>query len=45
MKKHAGRKKVFFFRYTLKKYYRWTRAYLRRVRSAEKEIGGALEPC
>ncbi len=29
----------------LKKYYRWLRLYIKRVRVAEQEIGGELQAC
>jgi len=29
----------------VKKYYRWLRLYLKRVRDIEREIGGELQAC
>ena len=31
--------------YAAKKYYRWFRLYVRRVRTTEKEMGDTINPC
>lgn len=41
MKKRAKRS----FGYQLKKYCRWLRVYMRRVKALEHELGGELHAC
>jgi len=41
----SGKKKRKNLAFGVRKYYRWMRLYLRRVRAIEQELGGMLEAC